>query len=203
MVMYLSIVFFSMILISIVNIFAFSGDFANYEIWVSVAVVMTTAVEIVVQIVFAYCVEYLPNKWFGSGKVNVSKGETRFYEKIGIKKWKDKVLELGGANGFSKKKIDNPNSPEYLHKYIVEAQKGIVCHIVCILISFFVVFVLPLKYALRIGVPVGFVSLILNLLPIFILRYNLPKLEIAYKRAVRLSERESEKTDSDEGKENK
>jgi len=66
--------------------------------------------------------------------------------------------------------------------------------------GFLVIFILPLKYALRIGLPVAIVGFVLNLLPVFILRYNLPKLAIAYKRAKRLEERgkkDQEKSESE------
>jgi hypothetical protein len=62
---------------------------------------------------FALICNKIPEKWLKDKKFfNVSKREQKFYEKLGIRAWKDKVLELGGLGGFSKSKIDDPNSPD-------------------------------------------------------------------------------------------
>ena len=54
-----------------------------------------------------------PEKWFSyerKGFFDVPKKECKFYEKIGIKKWKDHVLELGMFTAFDKKAISAPDN---------------------------------------------------------------------------------------------
>ena len=190
MVLYLSIIFVAMAIISVLNITLGSYDFDNSALWVIMAVVLSTVVEIAISGLFSAITEHSNEKHFSPDKklYTVSKKEQRFYEKVGIKFWKDKVWELGALGGFRKNKL-NDNTTEYLHRFIIESNKGMLGHIINMFAGFLVIFVLPLKYAWRIGVPVAFVGLVLNLLPTLVLRYNLPKLAVAYKRAKRLEER--------------
>lgn len=185
-----------MILVSVLNICLGTYDFDNSALWVVVAVVLSVVVEIAISGLFSFIVERSPDKCFNPNKkiYTVSKKEQKFYEKLGIKFWKDKVWELGALGGFRKNKL-NDNTSEYLYKFMIESNKGMLGHLINLPMGFLVIFILPLKYALRIGLPVAIVGFVLNLLPIFILRYNLPKLAIAYKRAKRLEERE--KTDQE------
>lgn len=51
----------------------------------------------------------LPKKWF-SYRVKlfkVIKTERKFYNFIGVKKWKDYTIELGALNGFRKNKLNH------------------------------------------------------------------------------------------------
>jgi hypothetical protein len=138
---------------------------------------------------FAIICNHIPAKWLKDKKFfNVSKREQKFYEKLGIRVWKDKVLELGGMGGFSKSKVEDPNSPEYIEKFLIESYKGEVDHIVGMFAGFTVIFIFPLKYALFVGVPVAVVNVFVNLMSTMILRYNTPKLKTLHKRAVRNQE---------------
>lgn len=196
MILYLSIVFVSMILICVLNIFTGNFDFNNYELWVILAVILSVIVEIAISGLFSFLVERVPDKYFSPDRklYVVSKREQKFYEKIGIKLWKDKVWELGSLSGFRKNKL-NDTSSSYLYKFIIQSNKGMLGHLINLPMGFLVIFVLPLKYALTIGLPIAIVGFVLNLLPVFILRYNLPKLGVAYKRAKRLEEREEHKSE--------
>ena len=187
MILYLSIVFGGSALISLFNILLGTYDFNHSAIWVILAVVLSVIAEIAIQGVVATIVKHMPNRWFSHDKklFKISKHERKFYEKIKIRSWKDKVWELGALGGFRKNKIADPNSPEYLLQFVVESNKGIVDHVVGIFVSFLVIFILPLKYALRIGLPVALVCCLLCILPTMILRYNIPKLMVAYERARR------------------
>ena len=152
--------------------------------YIIVAVIISTVSVIIVDGIFSTIVRRcLPKKWFNVDKKGFSakKQECRFYEKIGIKKWKDKVLELGMFTNFRKNKISEPSNNEYVSRYILEANYGIVCHVACVIFGFLIIFIYPLKYALCFGIPVAIVNAVLNLLPLFILRYNLPKLHTLYK----------------------
>ena len=203
MILYLSIVFGGTALISLLNILLGSYSFNHSAIWVILAVVLSVVVEIAIQGIIATIVKHLPNKWFSHDKkiFKISKRERKFYEKIKIRSWKDKVWELGALGGFRKNKISDPNSPEYLLQFVVESNKGVTDHIVGIFCSFLVIFILPLKYALRIGLPVALVACLLCILPTMILRYNIPKLMVAYERARRtqaLKEKQENKNQEDE-----
>ena len=190
MVLYLSIVFVAMALISAFNIMFGSYSFDNYQWWTILAVVISVIVEIAISGVGSLCVERVSDRYFTPDRklYVVSKKEQKFYEKMGIKSWKDKILELGALSGFRKNKL-NDTSAAYLYKFIIQSNKGMLGHLINLPLGFLVIFILPLKYAWRIGFPIACVGFVLNLLPVFVLRYNLPKLGVGYKRAKRLEER--------------
>lgn len=205
MVLYLSIVFIAMALIMFFNIWLGVPVFGYSPLYVMIAVVFSVVVEIAIQGIIATIVNNLPDKWFTHDKklFKISKNERKFYEKIKIRAWKDKVWELGGLGGFRKNKIADPNDPEYLLKFVVESNKGVTDHVVGIVLGFAVIFVLPLKYALVIGVPVALTNVILCVMPTMILRYNIPKIMVAYERAKRtamLAKKNAEKTDENKNK---
>lgn len=179
MVFYITTILACMIVISVLNVI-FSIPIYNFSVWyVILAVTISTLSEIVIDLIFALIVRRaLPSKMFSVDKTwfLAKKGESKFYEKIGIKKWKDKVLELGSLSGFRKNHVLKPDDNEYVERYILEANYGVVVHIATIIFGFLVVFIYPLKYCLCFGVPVAIVNAVLNLLPLMVLRYNLPKL---------------------------
>ncbi len=176
--LYLIVILNAMTLIILVNVLL-NSTLYNLDFWyIVLAVVLNTISVIVVSGIVATLVrQVLPEKWFNEMDIKVSKKEMRFYEKLGVKKWKDLVPELGFFTGFRKNKIANPKSIEYVDRYILEINYGIYVHFVSIFASFLIVFIYPLKYCLMFGIPVAIVSVILHLMPLFTLRYNLPKLK--------------------------
>ena len=198
MILYLSIIFLAMVIIVVANCLYGGLAFDNYIIWTIVSVTLSVVVEIIIDLIFAGLIHALPNRWFARDKkcFQVSRKERKFYEKLNIKAWKDKVVELGALGGFRKNKIREKDSPEYLDTFIIESNKGIVIHLVGIVVGFAVMFILPLKYFVRIGLWVSIVNVILNILPTMILRYNIPKLQVAYERARRLSSGNRDKDES-------
>lgn len=183
MVLYLCIILSAMTIISVLNII-----FTTLNPWFIIsAVTITTIFQFVIDGIFAIIINKLPNKWFGMDKkcFEVSKKSQEFYEKLKIRKWKDKVWELGGLGGFRKNKLSQPNNSDYIERFIIESNKGIVTHRLGYLLGFLGIFIFPLKYALGIGIPVAIVNLILNALPVMILRYNIPKLKLLHKRLKR------------------
>ena len=136
----------------------------------------------------AFIIRAMPEKWFDYKKkiFVTSKGEMRIFKLIGVKKWKDKVPELGMFTNFRKNKIENPKDPAYLSRYILEACYGIVIH----LVSFFTAFLILLcnldlykgviNLSLTVCLPVAIVNAVLIVLPAFILKHNLPKLVRLY-----------------------
>lgn len=185
MVLYLGTIIFNTILIIVVNFFFYSPIKEQFSIVeFSLAVVLLVVIEIVIDIIFATIVRWImPEKFFSIDKLyfSASKKEMRFYEKIGIKKWKDKALELGAVTGFRKNKLYSPNDNEYVKRFILEANYGITVHVYCIVFGFLVMLANLFYPFVYVTLPIAIVNLVLNLLPIFILRYNLPKLHSLYK----------------------
>lgn len=195
MVLYLSVIFVAMVIVATLNIL-FNLSLFGGAWWLPILfVVLSTVYQFVTDGIIAWLWNKTPNKWYTKEKRVVSPAEwqIKFFEKIKIRKWKDKVWELGGLGGFSKAKLDSPNDPEYINRFIIESGKGIVEHYIGAFFGFTCVFILPLKYALFIGLPVAFVNFVLNILPIWVLKYNLPKLKVVLKRAERIKAREEAK----------
>ena len=120
----------------------------------------------------------LPNKWYDY-KVEwrkVSQKECKFYDALHIKAWKDKVLELGVFTAFSKKKIENPRSREYLEQFILECNYGWSIHLWNAILGFALIFVYPKAFWLPVMLPACIINFVLGMLPFMILRYNLPRL---------------------------
>ena len=182
MILYSSIILICMAIISTLNILFVPF---GYTAWQVIGLVcFSVFAEIIIDLILAGIIHSMPEKWFSPDKkfFCVSKRERKFYEKLGIKKWKDKVLELGAIGGFRKNKLKDSNDPDYLKLFLVESNKGIVIHISNIILGFLVIFCIPLKNWLVISIPVAIVNTFLGLLPIFILRYNIPKLKVALLR---------------------
>ena len=188
MVLYFSLIFFFMALISLINILC---SVASWY-YVIIAVVWCTAFQFLTDGLGAMLVHKLPDRWFSvdNAHFTVSKRAVRFYEKLGVRKWKDKVWELGGMGGFSKNKIAEPNNPEYFEQFIIECNKGVVNHRISYFTGFLDVFILPFSYALSIAVPVAVVNALLNMLPTIILRYNVPKLTAVRNRLLKIQQRQ-------------
>ena len=203
--MYYFFILISMAVISAVDIFLIPGIKDLGAGYVIGYVALTTFAVIAVDLIFAGIVRWLlPQKLFTPDKKSFSAGKRacRFYEKLGIKKWKEKIPELGKLTNFRKNKITDPKNNEYVARYITEANYGISVHLSGMLFGFLVVLI-NLKYWYCIGLPVGIVNVVYNALSFFILRYNLPKLHTLYKineRRERLEKARAEAaaTDSDE-----
>lgn len=184
MFFYITTILLGMTCISLFNAI-FNIALFNGEVWriILFTIISTISVIILDGFLATFVRKCLPERLFGMDRKGfcASKKEARFYERIGIKKWKDKILELGGFTDFHKDKIYEPNNNEYIKRYILEANYGVWCHIPCCLLGFLIMLIPPIKYAIYIGLPVAIINFILNLLPIMALRYNLPRLHVLYK----------------------
>ena len=199
MTMYLTIILIAAIFISSFNILCNSMTFGFSPFWTICVVVLGVIIEIAIDGLLAFIIHSFPDKWFNKDKkiFDVSRKERKFYEKLNIKNWKDKVAELGALGGFRKNKVQNPNDPKYSERFLIESNKGYVEHVVGIILGFSVIFIFPLKYALSVGVPVAIVNLLLNSMSAMILRYNTPKLHTLHKRAMRNLAIENGKKDAE------
>ena len=118
------------------------------------------------------CAKILPNKMYNNKIFIPGKKEITLYNKLNIKAWKDKTIEWGKLNGFSKSKIENPKDPEYIKKFILECKKGFLGHFTSLFFAGFIFLFVPKSLVLPMALPMFITSFILNYIPIMILRYN-------------------------------
>lgn len=180
MKLYLSVIGIAMTIISIVNILFET----NSWYYIITAVVWCTALQFAFDGLIAIIINKMPDHWFGveNRLYNVSQSERELYKRLKVRLWKDKVWELGGLGGFSKKNLRAPDDPEYIEKFIIECNKGVLTHRLSYPIGFLAMLTLPNVCALTIALPVAIVNLFLNILPTLALRYNTPMLKGILKR---------------------
>ena len=186
MKLYLSVIGIAMAIISAINIIFNTATWFN----VIIAVVLCTVAQFALDGLIAIIINKMPDRWFAVNNplYNVSETEKNLYKKLKVRNWKDKVWELGGLGGFSKKNLATPNSPEYVEKFIIECNKGVLTHRLSYPIGFLPMLFIPNVCALTIALPVAVVNLFLNILPTLALRYNTPKLHAMLKRMNRKAE---------------
>lgn len=193
MKLYLSVIGISALIISAFNI-AFQVAEWYYVI---LAVIWCIALQFALDGGLAIIINKMPNRWFlpDNPAYDVSKFEKELYKKLQVRRWKDKIWELGGLGGFSKKSFVEPNNPEYVERFIIECNKGVLTHRLSYPIGFLAMLTLNLECALTIALPVAIVNLVLNVLPTLALRYNTPKLKSALKRLKRNEERKQSRAE--------
>lgn len=185
MKLYFSIIGTSMLIISVLNIIFSVASWYN----VIIAVILCTALQFVLDGVVAIIINSIPDKFFRINNVfnNVTPAEIKLYKKLKVRSWKDKVWELGSLGGFSKKNLLNYNSSEYIEKFIVECNKGVITHMLSYPVGFIAIIFLPGLCKVTIALPVAVINLLLNILPTIVLRYNIPKLHAALNRIYKKS----------------
>lgn len=189
MKLYLSVIGGAMVFISALNIIFDTEAWYN----VVIAVILCTAAQFALDGLIAIIINKLSDRYFAVDNplYDVSEAEKRFYNKIKVRKWKDRVWELGGLGGFSKKNLVKPDSSEYIEKFIVECNKGVLTHRLSYPIGFLPMLFMPVLYAYTIAFPIALVNLFLNILPTLVLRYNTPKLKSVLYRLKRNESRET------------
>ena len=185
MTLYLTIIGCFSLILYFVNIIFNLTTFSN-EI-VAIVILCGVVFEIAIDGGFAAIVHFCPTKWFDIDKkiFSVSSKERKFYEKIKIRKWKDKVVELGGLGGFRKNELKTSSDINYIKQFIVESNKGVIVHIASCILGFVILLVFPSECFYSISLPIAIMNIVLNIPSTFILRYNTPKLLAGYKRLVR------------------
>lgn len=180
MILYLAIIGIAVLLIAAIVSLAAATAFFPVLGWTAFATVMVMLADALT----ATVCRLLPASFANPEKqfFQVSAEEKKFYEKLKIRKWKDKVPEIGQFTGFRKNKIDDPKSIEYLDRFLLEICYGEVGHIASCFTSFSILFLFPVyKLWFAIAIPVATVSLLMNLPSLFILRYNSYKLRVLRK----------------------
>lgn len=129
----------------------------------------------------AFAIRQLPQRYFDAEhcRMTISKGERQLYKKLGIKKWKNRIPELGQFTGFHKNKVTDRGDAAYLGRFILECNYGVFIHLQNALCGPLLLLFLPPSYAWFISA----VNFVLSLLPAFVLRYNLSTLQYLYKKA--------------------
>ncbi|MBQ7452690.1 MAG: hypothetical protein IJS68_00270 [Clostridia bacterium] len=194
MVLYLSIIFIGMVIVSLLNIFL-ALDYLQTNAGIVVLVVLAgVAFVFLIDGLCAIVVHNLPDKWFGKDrKISYVSGlEKRMHRFFQVKKWKDYVWEIGALGGFSKKSLENPKDKEYVERFIIENNKGVIVHDCGMIFGFLVMIILPLKFALTISLPIALVNVLLNTMSNMVLRYNTPKLMTLYKSLARKESRQNQ-----------
>lgn len=161
------------------------GYFLNLQVFafweVLVIFVVALVILIAVNAVCAlFCCKWLPNRLYNPNSKFFTPGrcEYNFYLKIKIKAWKDKTLEWGKLNGFSKSKVEQPKEPAYIKRFILECNKGYLTHLTGILVSVVVFFCVPKSLIWVMALPMFITAVLLNLISLFILRYNVNRLKV-------------------------
>ena len=183
MKLYLSVISIAMLIISALNIIF---DVATWY-YVIISVIWCTALQFAFDGSIAIIINKLPDRWFSVNNrlYNVPKAEAELYKKLKVRLWKDKVWELGGLGGFSKKELKEPDKKDYVEKFIIECNKGVMTHKLSYPIGFLAMLTLNNPCGFTIALPVAVVNLFLNILPTMVLRYNTPKLKTLLKRLER------------------
>lgn len=190
MKLYLFVIGIASLIISAVNIIF---ETASWH-YVIIAVVWCVALQFALDGLIALSINKMPDKWFGTDNplYRVSESEKKFYKKIKVRLWKDKIWELGGMGGFSKKYLLFPNDPEYIEKFIIECNKGVLTHRLSYPIGFFAMLTLTGMCAITVALPIATVNLFLNILPTLALRYNTPMLQSVLKKLKQKKARNSD-----------
>ena len=181
------IIFCMAIVITFTSIFG-CDKFGYTPIYSFLAVTIGTSLEIVIDALVATVIVLLPKKIFNprKGIYKVSKKELLFYDKIGIKKWKDYVFS---EIGFNKKKVAKPSNNEYIGAFLTETCVAETMHLISVFAGFLLVFIFPLSYATSFPIPIAIVNLFLQIPPVFIQRYNRPRLIALYDWNERIAKR--------------
>lgn len=190
MVLYLIIISVCGVLDALIVSLAYEASFLWTLLWTVVAIVTVILVD---GLVATVC-RLLPKRFANSADrfYQVSQKEKKFYEKLKIRKWKDKIPEIGHFTGFRKNKIAQPQSVEYVERFLLEACYGELGHLWIMPIGFIIVALFFISETwIALAIPVAIINAILNVLPVFVLRYNRYKLEILRKNLLKKQERAS------------
>ena len=174
MKLYLTVIGVAVTLISAINIFFQTAEWY----YVIIAVVFSAVMQFALDGTLAIIINKMPDAWFDVDNrlYHVSEWEKRLYKKLNVRGWKDNVWELGGLGGFSKSKLLDPRNPDYIEKFVIECNKGVLTHRLSYPIGFLVMLTLTGITPFTLAIPVATVNVFLNILPTLALRYNTPKL---------------------------
>ena len=188
MILYLLIIFGCSLVIA-ATVALWSGQ--NFLILFGL-VAIGVVFEIAVDGLVATIARLMPTKCADHTKkvYQVSAKEKKFYEKLKIRIWKDKIPEIGHFTGFRKNKLADPQSVEYVDRFLLESCYGELGHFFSLFLGFTVLLLYPLSDVwFALAIPVAIVNFFLNLPSILVLRYNSYKLVVLKKSLLKKQQR--------------
>ena len=133
----------------------------------------------------------------------VSAEEKKFYEKLKIRQWKDKIPEIGHFTGFRKNKLADPKSLEYVDRFLLESCYGEIGHFFSCFFGFLILLLFPItEIWFAVAIPVAVINAVMNLPSLFILRYNFYKLKILRSSLVKKQNRAKQAAEHTEMQDN-
>ncbi len=158
--------------------------------------VLFTALEFGLDAVIAWLTRLLPEGAVDPFRriYRVAKWEKKFYKKMGIVKWKDKIPEAGGILAkFQKKKVLDFHDNEYIMRFMRESVYAEIMHVLSAIAGLAIPALCALRllwpdavpqvyWGLRIALPVALVNFVLQVLPVMVQRYVRPQLMSVYVR---------------------
>lgn len=187
MLLYTLIISVATVIIILANFFIAGSLDLNNLLWLTIDTVTGVIAIIAWDGLMAFVIRRaLPMSWFSPGKkiFQVSKKEKKFYQSIKIKSWKDKIPELGGFTSFHKNELSSSNDVEYLKRFIIESNYGVIIHIENALLGF-LIFLIPMCSTPSIWIPIFAVNFVLSMLPVFVLRYVTHTLNRLYEKQIK------------------
>ncbi len=183
MKLYFTTIGIAMALISAMNI---ALETASWY-YILISVVWCTALQFALDGAVALIIRMTPDRLYGMNNplFHITEWEKEMYKRLQVRLWKDKVWELGGIGGFSKKSMTSTKDPEYVKTFIVECNRGVATHRLSYPIGFLAMLTLEGTCVYTVAIPVALVNLYLNILPTLVLRYNTPKLKTLYERLLK------------------
>lgn len=142
---------------------------------------LTLLIVVAIDAIIAAIVHAVPEKRINpfAKCFQTGKKERRFYEKLGVRKWKDIIPESGKyLCHFSKTNVEQPNNNQYVLKFLRETCYAEVMHLISIFLGFIPLAFMPLK--LTVVLPIAMVNAFLQLLPVIVQRYNRVRLIALY-----------------------
>lgn len=108
--------------------------------------------------------------------------ERKLYVRLGVRRWKDRIPEMGGLLAhFPKDRVADLHDNVYLLKFLRETCYAEVMHLWSIPAGFLIFLLWP-RRILWFGLPVALVNAFLQILPVITQRYVRPFLVSAYRR---------------------
>ena len=190
MILYLSIIFSCSLIISAIVALCTGESFLLLLGLVAIGVVFEILVDgliaTIARLLPAKCADHTMKAYLVSAK------EKKFYEKLKIRMWKDKIPEIGHFTGFRKNKLADPQSVEYVERFLLESCYGEIGHFFSLFFGFTVLFLYPLSDVwFALAIPVAIVNFFLNLPSILVLRYNSYKLVVLKKSLLKKQQRKN------------
>lgn len=190
MILYLLIIFGCSLVIA-ATVALWTGE--NFLLLLGL-VALGVVFEILVDGLVATVARLMPAKFADHTKkvYQVSAKEKKFYEKLKIRVWKDKIPEIGHFTGFRKNKLVEPQSVEYVERFLLESCYGELGHFFSLFLGFTILFLYPLsEFWFALAIPVAIVNFFLNLPSLLVLRYNSYKLTVLRKSLLKKQQRKT------------